>query len=274
MDLTNPPAKYWHCIVEVPGQKKAAIINDMTFEDLKRTVLTPWHSGSPFAVAGTIVRSDQVTTIRIVHTDEPKEVFAQRHDFEMHASGIADMATDRRRLPFSKGEDLTYVLLFEGKVSREPEPDVALVERICRRLPQAAKILALRSRKGKVPFDINDEYDVQDLLQGILRAYLKHSVQEDPLPKVAGAKSGRADVSVEALGILIEVKYVHRPDDQKRIFEEFSQDLVLYAQWAHLRTLVYLIYNSSDLRDAEAFERLAGEHEVNGRRFDVRVVLS
>jgi len=30
----------------------------------------------------------------------------------------------------------------------------------------------------------------------------------------------------------------------------------------------------ADLRDAEAFERLGGQHEVNGRRFDVRIVLS
>ena len=58
------------------------------------------------------------------------------------------------------------------------------------------------------------------------------------------------------------------------MFEEFSQDLVLYAQWVHLRTLVYLIFNSGELRDAEAFERLGGQHEVNGRRFEVRVVLS
>jgi REase_DpnII-MboI len=274
MDLTNPPTSYWHCLVEVPGQKNAAIVNDLTFQDLKRTVITPWHSGSPFAVSGTIVRSDQVTKIRIVHTQEPQDTFARRHDSSMRASGIADLATNRRSLPFSEGEDVTFVLLFEGKASPEPEPDVALVERICRRLPQAAKILAVRSRKGKSPFDIVDEYDVQDLLHGILRAYLKHSVQEDPLPKVAAAKGGRADVSIEALGVLIEVKYVHSPDDQKRIFEEFSQDLVLYAQWSHLRTLIYLIYNSGDLRDAEAFERLAGQQEVNGRRFDVRIVLS
>lgn len=99
-------------------------------------------------------------------------------------------------------------------------------------------------------------------------------MQEDPLPKVAGAKAGRADVSIEALGVLVEVKYVHSPDDQKRIFQEFSQDLVLHARWAHLRTLVYLIYNSGDLRDAEALERLAGQHEVNGRRFAVTVALS
>jgi hypothetical protein len=107
-----------------------------------------------------------------------------------------------------------------------------------------------------------------------LRAFIKYSVQEDPLPKVAGSKSSRADISIEALGVLVEIKYVHRPDDQKRIFEEYSQDLVLYAGWPHLKTLVFLIYNSADLRDAEAFEKLSGPQQVNERRFQVRVVLA
>lgn len=107
-----------------------------------------------------------------------------------------------------------------------------------------------------------------------MRAYLKYSVQEDPLPKVAGAKSARADVSIEELGILIELKFVRGPDDQKRLFEEFSQDLVLYARWPHLRTLIYLVFNSADLRDAEALEKLSGEQEVGGRRFAVKVVLA
>lgn len=136
----------------MPGRKRAAIINDLTFPDLERTIIRPWHTGSPFTVAGTIVKSDQVTRIRIVHTAEPTDTFARRHDNSMRANGIADLATDRRTLPFSEGEDLTFQLLFEGKATPEPEPDVALVERLCRRLPQAARILGLRSRKGKASF--------------------------------------------------------------------------------------------------------------------------
>lgn len=177
-------------------------------------------------------------------------------------------------LPFFKGEDHTFDLLFSGKSKQPSEPDVDLVERVCRRLPQAARILANRSRKGKVAYELVDEYDVQDLLHAMLRAYLKYSVQEDPLPKVASAKAGRADISVEELGVLIEVKYVHGPEDQKRLFEEYSQDLVLYARWPHLKTLIYFIYNSADLRDPEALEKLSTTQDVNGRRFVVKVVLA
>ena len=125
-----------------------------------------------------------------------------------------------------------------------------------------------------MPYEITDEYDVQDLLHAILRAYLKYSVQEDPLPKVAGAKSGRADISIEELRVLIEIKFARGPEDQKRLFDEYSQDLVLYASWQPLETLIYLIYNSADLKNPEAFEKLSGDHEVNGRRFQVKVILA
>ncbi len=274
-DLASPPEKFWHCSVKVTGAVDHSVVNDLSFSELNRTIVGPWNEGKPFAVSGTVIRSSaSVSEITIAHTPNPQQSYAERHNASMRASGIADMATNRKMLPLRQGTDLTYELLFAG-VSTEPQaPDAAMVEQICKRLPHAARVLALRSRRGKAPFEITDEYDVQDLLHATLRAYLKYSVQEDPLPKVAGAKASRIDVSIEELGILIEVKYVRGPEDQKRIFEEYSQDLVLYAEWAHLKTLIYLIYNSDDLRDPEAFEKLTATQEIGGKRFNVRVVLA
>ncbi len=275
MDFTSPPERYWHCSVKIAGKKDYSVVNDLTFQELDRTIVSPWNTGRTFTVSGTLIRStESVEAIKITHTDQPRSYYAERHNERMRASRISDLATNRSLLPLSLGTDLTYELLFSGKQEATPEPDVRMVEQLCKRLPQAARILAVRSRKGKKAYEISDEYDVQDLLHALLRAYLKYSVQEDPLPKVAGAKSSRADISIEELGVLIEVKYVHGREDQKRLFEEYSQDLVLYAQWSHLRTLVYLIYNSADLRDGEAFEKLSSTQEIGGKRFDVKVVLA
>jgi hypothetical protein len=275
MDLSNPPDRYWHCLVKLADREGAAIVNDLTYEDLERVIVRPWLTGQPFAVAGSIVRSASgVSEIKIVHTAQPQQTFADRHYASMQRGGIVDFATDTRFLPLESGEDMTFDLLFSGKTKEKVEPEVDTIEAVCQRLPQVARILANRSRKGKPPFEMKDEYDVQDLLHATIRAYLKYSVQEDPLPKVAGAKSARADISIEELGILIEVKFVYGPEDQKRIFEEFSQDLVLYPQWPHLKTLIYLIYNSTDLRDPEAFLKLSAEHEISGRRFRVKIILA
>lgn len=200
--------------------------------------------------------------------------YVDAHNARMRARGVTDWATNRALIPLWEGEDVTYDLLFSGGSPVAPEPNVELIARICQRLPQTARIIGARSRKGKQGFEITDEYDVQDLLHGVIRAYVKYSVQEDPLPKQAAAKSGRADLSIEELGVLIEIKYARGPDDQRRIFEEYSQDLVLYAKWPHLKTLIFMIYNSGDLRDPEAFEKMSGPKEFDGKRFNVRIVLA
>jgi hypothetical protein len=164
-------------------------------------------------------------------------------------------------------------LLFAGLSAQAPEPDVALVLRVCERLPRVAKILAVRER-SKSPFAVEDEYDVQDLLHAVLRAYLKYSVREEPLGKVAGTRSGRADIAIDELGAIIEVKFVRNPHDQKKLIEDFAHDLVLYTKWPPLRHFVYLCYNSINLRDAEAMQQLEGPKEIRGIRFEAHVVLA
>jgi hypothetical protein len=273
--MTDYPSQYWHCYVKLQGNKKYAVHNDLSFEQIQSQILSPWHQSSPFTVSGKILTKDsQIEEIKVTQTDEPQRVWADRHNDRQRANNVCDMATDRCMLPIRHGRDMTFELLFAGKKEAAPDADASLIEKICKRVPNAARILRNRQRKDKAPYVVEDEYDVQDLLHAILRAYLKHSVQEDPLPKVAGTKSSRADISIEELGILIEVKFVHGPDDQKRIFDEFSQDLVVYTSWTPLKTLLFVIYNADDLRDPEALEKLSGPKKINNIEFNVRVILA
>jgi REase_DpnII-MboI len=171
----------------------------------------------------------------------------------MRAAGIADLATDARLLPFGRGQDFTIQLLFDTDSISAPAPSVALLPQLCKRLPQAARFLGSR-REGKRPYKIADEYDVQDLLHAVIRAYFKYSVDEEPLGKVGGGRSARADLALPDVNTLIEVKFVREPKDQQRIVEEFAQYLLLYTAWAPLQTFLYLIYNSADLRDPETMK--------------------
>lgn len=273
--MNTYPEKYWHCYVKLEGNTSYAVENDLSFGQLTVRILTPWHQSTPFTVCGKILnKNSKIEEIKVTQTDEPQNMWADRHNSRQRANNVCDMATDRQMLPIWHGTDYTYELLFAGKKEEAPDADLALVERLCTRISNAARIIGNRQRKGKQSYTIADEYDVQDLLHAVLRAYLKYSVQEDPIPKVAGTRSSRADISVQELGILIEVKFVRSPEDQKTIFDDFSRDLVLYTSWSHLKTLLYVIYNSSDLADPEALQKLSGPKEINGKRFDVRVVLT
>jgi hypothetical protein len=277
MKTADLPAKYWNYFVTLAGAKKEAkrgIVNDASFADMKRDLLDPWKAGTRFAVAGTVVSDKKaVAEIRIVHTEYPAKVYADEHFAGMNAAGITDLATDSRFLPFGRGTDYTNQLLFASETGSAPEPSVGLLLQLCERLPYAARVLAGR-RKGKDPFEVSDEYDVQDLLHAIIRAYLKYAIDEEPLGKVGGARSSRADLALPDLKTLVEVKYVRRPDDQQRIVEELAQDLILYSAWAPLESFVYLVYNSGDLRDPEALRRLEGETMIGGKRYRTYVILA
>lgn len=164
-------------------------------------------------------------------------------------------------------------MLFANLGASEPEPEIGLIVRLCERLPAAARILSKR-RKGKRAYEVKDEYDVHDLLHALIRGYLKYSVQEEPLGKIAGAVSGRADIAIEELGAIIEVKFARGPQDQQKLIDEFSNDLLLYTKWVHLGHFIYLVYNSQDLRDPEAMEKLSGEQTINGVSFRTYIVLA
>ncbi|MEO1241005.1 MAG: hypothetical protein AAFX54_03780 [Pseudomonadota bacterium] len=272
MDTIAPDDVYWHCYVAKIGGKSTSVLNDAKFEEIQREIIQPWLNNQTFTVNGMVISSkDQLEEIQIVKTPHPKETYADQHNREMRASGIADMATDRRMLPFSHGEDFTNRLLFSSQTNLsstplDTRPEIELLLRLCRRLPRSAKSLAQRKR-SRPNFEINDEYDVQDLLLSVIRAYFKYAINEEPIGKVAGGKSSRADFAIEDLGALIEVKYARGPDDQSRLIKEFAEDLLLYTKWAPLTDFIFVIYNSEDVSDPESLDQLAGVHESNGKRF-------
>jgi hypothetical protein len=272
------PDKFWHCVVALPGAKKEVrqgIRNDLNFSELKREVIDPWRQGRQFTVSGVVVADKGlISEVRIVHTPQPMKIYADKHFAGLAAAGVLSLS-DGRLVPFGNGTDYTNQLLFAADSVSAPAPSVALLLQLCERLPQAARFLASR-REGKQPYKITDENDVQDLLHATIRAYFKYSIDEEPLGKIGGARSSRADIAIPDLNTLIEVKYVRGPGDQQRIVEEFAQDLLLYTAWAPLQTFIYLVYNSADLRDPEAIARLQGDGNtlLNGKRYRTSIVLA
>lgn len=168
-------------------------------------------------------------------------------------------------------EQLELKAEFAGRPKTLQRPDdIQLLLQLCKRLPHAVKVLS-RRRKDKKPFDLEDEYDAQDLLHAILRSYFKYSVAENPIPKIGGISS-RADFSIEEIGVVIEVKFVHNPTEQERIVKQFAEDLQFYSQVTYLEHFIYVVYGADDLKDPEALDKLEGEKSLGGRDFTAYIV--
>ncbi|GEM_PF-2869303 len=164
----------------------------------------------------------------------------------------------------------------EGFTEKQLNPELDLVITLCSRIKKVAGILGNRERSNKkaLSYKIEDEYDVQDLLQAMLRGYFKYTVQENTLEKVAGVKSGKPDISIEELGILIEIKYAREPGDKQTFIKAFGEDQLLYPKWQFLKTLIILIYNSNQLKDPDLFETMNKTPVGDGKSYDVKVILS
>jgi REase_DpnII-MboI len=90
--------------------------------------------------------------------------------------------------------------------------------------------------------------------------------------KVAGAASGRADLSIEELGLLIEAKFVRGPQDHRKMEKDLAEDLIFYTAWEPLRYLFFVIYNSSDLENSELLEKFSKPQTINEKHFTARVI--
>jgi REase_DpnII-MboI len=265
------PDQYWHIMVLVPKKHRPNFDEqifgfDLHFDHLKQLIQC-WRSDAPFLVGATTVQPSVVRGIKLIHTDEDRA----------HVAGQSRDSLSPSFAVFDKGKDYAQELFYSvhtaGATTTITESrEIDLLLQVCKRIKHAAKILEYR-RKDKQPYTITDEYDVQDLLQSALRAYFKYSVQENPLPKLGGISS-RADMSIEELNAIIEIKYVHGPTDQERVVKEFAQDQQSYTQWEHLKHFVYVVYHSDDLKDPEALLKLAGPKNISGREFEAHVVLA
>jgi hypothetical protein len=97
---------YWHCYLkpkasgrEKPSSRNYFVVNDLGEDELRKTVVEPWHMGVPFTVGGRIIKShDEVEEIRIVTTEQSARSYADAHNQAARARNIIDGVTDRRML--------------------------------------------------------------------------------------------------------------------------------------------------------------------------------
>jgi len=116
---------------------------------------------------------------------------------------------------------------------------------LCRRFHRFATALANRSR-GKSAVVVNDEYDVQYLLNALLRVHFDDVRSEDPAPSYAGA-SARVDFVLKTEQIAVEAKMTRSGLRDKEVANELLLDIARYKERGDCKILVCLVYDPSHL---------------------------
>lgn len=155
--------------------------------------------------------------------------------------------------------------------SGDSKPTYALALKICRTLPIVISYLSNR-KHNRPPYQVENEYDVQDLLYACLRPAFSDLKVEEWTPKLA-RKSSRIDLAVPALGLLVEVKMIRDRDHGRSVVDELKIDFESYHSYINCRRLLCVIYDPSHhIQDPEQVSReLSGLRTKDSHTFNVEV---
>lgn len=112
---------------------------------------------------------------------------------------------------------------------------------ICKKFHVVARQLRNR-RNNRTTLEIEDEYDVQDLLHSLLKIYFDDIRPEEWVPSYAGSSS-RIDFLLKKEKIVIEVKKTRKNLIDKEIGEELLIDIAKYKQHSDCKALICFIYD-------------------------------
>ena len=128
--------------------------------------------------------------------------------------------------------------------------------------------------KGLDQWQVTREDDVRDLLYVMLKPALFDLVKEEPTPSLANTHKF-VDLCSKVARIFIEVKWIGRSKQWKRILDEIHTDIQAYPAHESCDTLVFIVVDSArDVPDPRLVEdELSGVQIIRGRKIDVRVFI-
>lgn len=130
----------------------------------------------------------------------------------------------------------------DGKVGPASSPDVlGTVGHICLRFHGVANQLRCR-HQGRVTLEIEDEYDVQNLMHALLRLHFDDVRDEEWTPSYAGGCS-RVDFLLKPEEMVIEVKKTRKGLGAREVGDQLLIDIQRYHTHPSCKALVCFVYD-------------------------------
>lgn len=132
---------------------------------------------------------------------------------------------------------------------------------ICKRFHAVASELRKRPRKRQALL-IEDEYDAQYLILGLLKLRFDDVRPEEWTPSYAGASS-RMDFLISEASVVLEIKMARKGLGAKEIGEQLIVDIEKYSKHPSCKYLVCLVYDpKEELQNPASIERdLSKKHD-------------
>ncbi len=146
-----------------------------------------------------------------------------------------------------------YRTVLAMDADRKADDPFALVTRLCERFNAVAR--QLRARHDNRPtLNVTDEYDVQDLLHGLLLVFFEDVRAEEWTPSYAGG-AGRMDFLLKTEQLVIETKMARQGLNAKKLGDELLIDIGRYKAHGDCKQLVCFVYDpAGHVRNPAAIE--------------------
>ena len=166
-------------------------------------------------------------------------------------------------------DELKKTLLYKEHSS------LSLIKEILSNFSNSITKITKSRRKNHPPFEINDEYDVQDLIYLMLKPIFKDLKEEEYTPKTGG-KSTRIDLVLPTEVIVIETKMIKDSDmNEDKFIKEIKEDIQSYYKYPNLKWLIVFVYDPfRKTRDDNNFYDLNGLQRIKDKEFEVYSIIT
>lgn len=195
-------------------------------------------------------------------------------DIDSHIAALLDRELDAIDLILLEELQQVFIAKSVTRTTYMNHDAKTIIRQVLLQFGNAVKKITRNRRKGHKEFEINDEYDVQDLLYIMLKPLFPKMTDEEPTPKV-GPKFNKIDLILRKEGLMIEVKMIKDSDtDEKKFVEQLKNDIQSYYRYGFLKDLLIFVYDPQNkTKDSQNFYELNGVQEIQGVRFNVEVIV-
>lgn len=148
---------------------------------------------------------------------------------------------------------------------KEKNDPISIVTKICERFHSIARQLRHR-HDNRSTLEIEDEYDVQDLIHALLKVFFNDIRPEEWTPSYAG-KSSRMDFLLKNERLIIETKKTRQGLAHKEVGDQLIIDIDRYKQHPDCRTLFCFVYDP----DGRIANPIGIENDLSRQEEDLEV---
>lgn len=170
--------------------------------------------------------------IVIISGEDPFSDF--RDEVEVHDVYLRSLIEEIKKNP-------DFILEGELEEKKVNGDYLSKLKKILKNFPKVARQLHSR-HESRTTLEVEDEYDVQDLLHALLKIEFEDIRPEEWTPSYAGGSS-RMDFLLKKEKCVVETKKTRKGLDEKEIGEQLLVDIEKYKQHPDCRMLVCFIYD-------------------------------